>query len=193
MTSEHSHTESSAEQSELRLAQLAAAQDWTGEGQHPIMPPAAVPGYEQSRNPLLDVRHDHPGRQAQVQVGDVAALSGNAAVVVQDAGVAVQPAAVVVWHAAVVLGLTVQAAGDGDLAAAGHAYTQAAAGWDWESSAVRWRWVFSAAGGVFSGCQEWEADAAFGVVAKVAVAAVVDAAHVVAATADAAPAVAAAV
>ena len=193
MTSEHSHTESSAEQSELRLAQLAVAQDWTGEGQHPIMPPAAVPGYEQSRNPLLDVRHDHPGRQAQVQVGVVAALSGNAAVVVQDAGVAVQPAAVVVWHAAVVLGLTVQAAGDGDLAAAGHAYTQAAAGWDWESSAVRWRWVFSAAGGVFSGCQEWEADAAFGVVAKVAVAAVVDAAHVVAATADAAPAVAAAV
>ena len=171
------------------------------------MPPAAVPGYEQSRNPLLDVRHDHPGRQAQVQVGDVAALSGNAAVVVQDAAVAVQPAdvalqpaavalqpaAVVVWHAAVVLGLTVQAAGDGDLAAAGHAYTQAAAGWDWESPAVRWRWVFSAAGGVFSGCQEWEADAAFGVVAKVAVAAVVDAAHVVAATADAAPAVAAAV
>ena len=193
MTSEHSHTESSAEQSELRLAQLAVAQDWTGEGQHPIMPPAAVPGYEQSRNPLLDVRHDHPGRQAQVQVGDVAALSGNAAVVVQDAGVAVQPAAVVVWHAAVVLGLTVQAAGDGDLAAAGHAYTQAAAGWDWESSAVRWRWVFSAAGGVFSGCQEWEADAAFGVVAKAAVAAVVDAAHVVAAAADAAPAVAAAV
>jgi hypothetical protein len=38
------------------------------------------------------MQHDHPGQQAQEQVGVAAALSGNAAVVVQDAALAVQPA-----------------------------------------------------------------------------------------------------